>query len=617
MKKILITLICIFSINRANAQNVNIPDANFKAALLANTAINTNADTDIQVSEAIAYTGNIVVSNLNIGDLTGIEAFTNITNLDCSGNLLTSLDFTANTALINLYCSNNNQLTNLDVSGCTALVELFCGFNQLISLDVTENTALTKLYCYFNSLTSLDVTANTALLELNCMFNQLTNLDVIANTALTFLHCGVNQLTSIDVTANTALTYLDCSGNQLPSLNITANTALTDFYCDNNQLTSIDVTANTALQVLDCSENPLTSLNVTANTALSDLYCNNNQLTSLDVTANTALGNLECNGNQLTSLDVSVNTTLAILDCSGNQLTSLNVKNNNNINFEDFYADNNPNLNCIQVDDSTWSANNWTAIDPWAHFSTMCFTCVPIIINPVSSQTVCDSTAFIVSAIVSGGSGTLNYNWNNGSMDTTALTFTIYPQATSTYTLTVTDSTGCTADSNITITVNPLPTVTLVLPSTDTLLCISANPITLTGATPVGGIYSGAGLTGNSFNPSTAGLGSHTIIYSYTDVNTCSNTATSSITVDACSGINETLNNNLFSIYPNPTSGLFTILLSSDTAEIIVTNMLGQQVIKTQTAQNIANLHLDYNGVYIVYLKTKQGTITQKLIVNH
>ena len=57
-------------------QNVYIPDANFKAYLVGNSAINTNGDTEIQVSEASAFDGEISCSNLDIIDLTGIEYFT-------------------------------------------------------------------------------------------------------------------------------------------------------------------------------------------------------------------------------------------------------------------------------------------------------------------------------------------------------------------------------------------------------------------------------------------------------------------------------------------------------------------------------------------------------------
>ena len=167
-------------------QNVNIPDAIFKEYLVNNTAINTNGDYEIQVSEASVFNGGIYLyagpgsgSCLMCGifDLTGIEAFVSLTYLDCSGNLL----------------------TNLDVSACIALTTLNCDYNQLTSLDVSANTALTTLYCRQNQLTSLDVSANTALTTLSCSGNQLTSLNVSACTALTYLDCTFNALTSLNV----------------------------------------------------------------------------------------------------------------------------------------------------------------------------------------------------------------------------------------------------------------------------------------------------------------------------------------------------------------------------------------------------------------------------------
>jgi len=69
-------------------------------------------------------------------------------------------------------------------------------------------------------------------------------------------------------------------------------------------------------------------------------------------------------------------------------------------------------------------------------------------------------------------------------------------------------------------------------------------------------------------------------------------------------------------IYPNPTTGQFTISLSAKNATITVTDLLGQLLIKTQTNQNTTNLKLDKSGVYIVYISTEQGVTSQKLIVN-
>jgi Leucine-rich repeat (LRR) protein len=105
MKKLLLVLLALPLIGFG--QNVNIPDANFKAYLVGNTAINTNGDTEIQVSEAAAFNGTIDCSWMDIYNLTGIEAFTALTKLYCYNNQLTSLNVSQNTALTNLECNGN------------------------------------------------------------------------------------------------------------------------------------------------------------------------------------------------------------------------------------------------------------------------------------------------------------------------------------------------------------------------------------------------------------------------------------------------------------------------------------------------------------------------------
>ena len=125
---------------------VNIPDAKFKAYLVRNSAINTNGDAEIQVSEAITYNGTINCSYYGIFNLKGIEAFTALTYLDCSFNKILALDVSSASALTTLYCGDN-RLTSLDVNGASALTTLYCSNNQLTSLDVSKNSALTSLNC--------------------------------------------------------------------------------------------------------------------------------------------------------------------------------------------------------------------------------------------------------------------------------------------------------------------------------------------------------------------------------------------------------------------------------------------------------------------------------------
>jgi hypothetical protein len=79
------------------------------------------------------------------------------------------------------------------------------------------------------------------------------------------------------------------------------------------------------------------------------------------------------------------------------------------------------------------------------------------------------------------------------------------------------------------VTVNPLPVISTGVYAP---LCGSAMPISLDGL-PSGGSWSGAGVSGNMFDPSSSGSGSHTLIYSYTDANGCSSSDTTSVVVNA------------------------------------------------------------------------------------
>lgn len=106
------------------ANVVNIPDANFKTALLQHgttitgpgiNPIDTDGDGEICETEAQAYTGKIYLLSQGVSDLTGIESFTALTELNCSSNQLTNIDVSANTSLLTLDCSIN-ELTSLNVA---------------------------------------------------------------------------------------------------------------------------------------------------------------------------------------------------------------------------------------------------------------------------------------------------------------------------------------------------------------------------------------------------------------------------------------------------------------------------------------------------------------------
>jgi len=121
----------------------------------------------------------------------------------------------------------------------------------------------------------------------------------------------------------------------------------------------------------------LSQLDLSTIPLLTNLDCSNNQLSSLTLNTDTFfLTNLNISDNQIISLDLSNCPNIDTFFCSNNQLNCLNIKNDNNTLISHFIATGNPDLTCIEVDDSAWSSSNWTSlngnIDSLVYFSTFC-----------------------------------------------------------------------------------------------------------------------------------------------------------------------------------------------------------------------------------------------------
>jgi subtilisin-like proprotein convertase family protein len=233
---------------------------------------------------------------------------------------------------------------------------------------------------------------------------------------------------------------------------------------------------------------------------------------------------------------------------------------------------------------------------------------LPAVTATADATTVCEGTPVTLT-----GTGTAtSYTWDNSVTDATPFT----PTATATYMVTGQDANGCTATDMITVTVNPAPAVTVSLPL-DTV-CTNVGSVTLTGETPAGGTWSGPGVTGNSLDPVAAGTGTHDIVYTYTDVNGCIGSDTSSVVVDVCSGIAES-NGSSSLVYPNPTSGVFTIELSetpSAPVTVEVINSLGQTVDAFTMSSTLKQVDLsqEESGIYFVRVINGSNTSTIRVV---
>lgn len=226
----------------------------------------------------------IEINNKGVSNLKGIEAFPNLTELDCGNNSIQKLDLRQNPMLRKLIC-NTNQLTQLDLSKNPQIYHLICSGNQLKQLDVSHLKDLVTLDCSHNDLERLDVKNSKSLVALNCSWNRLTELDadVTHKPSLERVECQNNQLTTLILGQNKLLKKLNCAHNQLTQLNLDNMSALEELNCFDNQLTVLDVSDSPKLTKLWLGDNHLTSLNLDNNPNLNfsstDIYSGENVYT--------------------------------------------------------------------------------------------------------------------------------------------------------------------------------------------------------------------------------------------------------------------------------------------------------------------------------------------------
>jgi hypothetical protein len=223
-------------------------------------------------------------------------------------------------------------------------------------------------------------------------------------------------------------------------------------------------------------------------------------------------------------------------------------------------------------------------------------------------------------AVCSGASATLTagaadtYSWSNGF---TFPSITDAPTSTTVYTLTaLSTSSGvtCPSTSTFQVLVNPNPSVNIVASST--AICRGEQvSLTANGA----GTYSwsdGSTSTSISITPTVI----TTLIYSVTGISAqnCSNTAVTLVRVNSCNGIGE-INATLsgLSIYPNPSTGNFTVRYGS-ALELVIVNEPGQLVKKISLnssngyAATVSGLA---KGIYFLMGQKNEATVNRKIVV--
>lgn len=287
------------------SQIVNIPDVNFKNALLTYpTVIDTNSDGEIQESEAQAVS-TLLVDNKNISSLAGIESFINLHRLHC----------------------NNNNLTDLNINSLTTLRYLDCSHNLLQTLHAEQiNNSIRTFYCDYNNLTSLVVPNFFEFLDmgdqtmaLSCSHNQLSSITFIdSQEDLSSLNLSFNNLSSFTfpsirvyggvILSDNPFTYLDLNNLSMGSFD--PNDSYPALYINNTNLSQLIIPASIGSIYLYVNNNPnLISINL--KNGKGDFF----SYTIFDDT-----GDIEI-GIGYYGLEISNNPQLALICCDSGEET--------------------------------------------------------------------------------------------------------------------------------------------------------------------------------------------------------------------------------------------------------------------------------------------------------
>jgi len=328
--KTLFTIIGVLYSFAGISQIVDIPDPNFKNALLNHDpVIDINGDGEIQVAEAEA-TLEIDVDNQSISSLEGIGAFINLEELKCNFNNLTSIDIPNNLSLRSLYASSN-QLSEINISQNTILEELSIRFNNLIELDISNNLELELLQISQNEISEVDITNHNSLRSIQIgggTENLISEIDLTNKPFLDFLSIFRSEITEIDISDSPLLFRLSIFNTPISNLDISNNLQLGNLNIVTTLISQIDLSSHVNLYSIDLNNNELSSIDVSNNTEIIELIVSNNQLSEIDVSQNINLTNLAISNNILNTVDLSNNTLLESLAFNRSSVTNLDLSNN-------------------------------------------------------------------------------------------------------------------------------------------------------------------------------------------------------------------------------------------------------------------------------------------------
>lgn len=242
---------------------------------------------------------------------------------------------------------------------------------------------------------------------------------------------------------------------------------------------------------------------------------------------------------------------------------------------------------------------------------------------PVSSaaltgdQTICAGSVASLSLNLNGSSP-WNVVYSNGTSNITlngitssSFTVSVTPTATATYSLVSVSGANCSGSviGTPVVTVNPVPVPVITGSQT---LTVSGITGTATYQWELNGTAI-SGATNNTFNPTTSGTYSLVVTQ-----NGCTGTS-NSLTVTITRIYSEWVNADQFSVYPNPSKGIFIIKGSVEIMSVTIFDVNGKQIQSYSIADLLDSVQVDMSnapaGLYFVKIFTENGLSLQRISI--
>jgi hypothetical protein len=134
--------------------------------------------------------------------------------------------------------------------------------------------------------------------------------------------------------------------------------------------------------------------------------------------------------------------------------------------------------------------------------------------------------------------------------------------------------------------------------------------LTLTGGGASTYTWDNSVTNGTPFVPS----GTQTYTVTGTDNNNCTNTASVTVVVSSCIGLEDINTTAILNVYPNPSTGIFQLQVKEE-VQIAVYSVEGRLIQQMQLipGNHLLNLENEATGIYLLQINTSNGQYRMKL----